>query len=990
MPEDNSEIIDDDNSHLQSSSSPQDRFPFPAWLDHFNTRDLKTVFRCWVAIWVSEILMFIGPSLDNIGVATFFAPLMLYLIPPAGVLSVYLLGAFSLLIGMCLAWAWGLLTMKAALAARPDSQTQALVQKLQQQAITQSQNSGDSVSWTKEKLIRDGFMLDARVTVTFYVMSCIFIYVMARLRVANPKFAPGEVFGNIVMDLFLLYGPTLPSFTAELGKVLVLPGAIGIGLGVVSCLFFFPQSTSYAVLGKMGQIVSMGQKSLHFTQARLAGEAVEPLQLQSTKATITTAFKAMQSMLGFLPLDFSRGRWSAEDIRTLHGPMRQLMAAQLALLDFHVARLEFEQKLSDFPSDPAQQENSTAQEKSDRIGHRQLEKIADVMLAWKAPELGEIRSHTRESLNESTAGLLQVHSEGLGIIAESFEIINSHRWSLRTSPERFDQILTQGNQILDRLRSARSTSITATTEGLIACHADLFDEDGHLTPTKSIGPHSLRSLVLGMVIEERILECVAATEHLLVQVLQLSKSRKRDRIWLPTGPRYALSWLANGFKGIPMSVPFFGTDDVPDVGETDDKVVYRQLPINRGRQIPRRSGFLSKVIRCGYHWLTNPAGIYALRMVVVTIATAIPASLPSTAGFFYREKGLWGVITAQICVLVYMADFTFSLLGRVTGTVVGGLLGMVAWYIGSGNGPGNPFGLAAITAVMTLVLVWCRLFFPHSLTGTAVMSGVTFVLVLGFSYDATHLQAYGLPGYGYEAFYKRVVTVLLGIVAALIVQIFPRPPSASLHIRKTLSNSVHALLDHYALLLSCWSQGDSGSVNAVTDQISLDVAESLSSLQEPIRVLKLEISMDSFNQQTLKCTQGLCQNINQALGSLLSLSCTLPLDLQEHLVHTVGILDEQNIAATMAVLGLIERTLETGDPLPESLPTPLLRQYYDSKGQATELSTELVRNENYRRYCVAVSSYLKFLSAIDDLVLVLKGAVGETHVIRRWEGPALV
>lgn len=45
----------------------------PAWLDHFNARDLQTLFRCSVAVWVASLLMFIGPSLATIGTATFFA-----------------------------------------------------------------------------------------------------------------------------------------------------------------------------------------------------------------------------------------------------------------------------------------------------------------------------------------------------------------------------------------------------------------------------------------------------------------------------------------------------------------------------------------------------------------------------------------------------------------------------------------------------------------------------------------------------------------------------------------------------------------------------------------------------------------------------------------------------------------------------------------------------------------------------------------------------
>jgi hypothetical protein len=124
-------------------------------------------------------------------------------------------------------------------------------------------------------------------------------------------------------------------------------------------------------------------------------------------------------------------------------------------------------------------------------------------------------------------------------------------------------------------------------------------------------------------------------------------------------------------------------------------------------------------------------------MVAVTIALGIPAVIPSSAGFYFREKGLWGLIMGQTTMLIYMADFTFSAISRAIGTVVGGILGLLAWYIGSGNGPGNPYGLAAIMALVTVVLMWGRLFAPPALLQACMMGGATCILVVGYSYDDT-------------------------------------------------------------------------------------------------------------------------------------------------------------------------------------------------------------------------------------------------------------
>ncbi|KAF7596200.1 hypothetical protein BBP40_002732 [Aspergillus hancockii] len=969
------------------------RSKLPDWLDHFNARDLKVLFRCWAAAWVASLLIFIGPVLQKIGIATFFGALVLYIVPPAGILFVYLLAALSLLFGMCLAWAWGLLSMKAALAARPDSDTQAMVQALQQQAVTIANQTGTNPSTEARILIYDGFLLDARVTVIFYVMICVFIYVMSRVRVANPKFALAQIFGIIIADLFLLYGPTLPSFRASLPEVLIEPGAIGIGLGAACCLVFFPQSTSRVVLGQMEQLVRLGEIPLKCTRQKFAGESLDLAQLMGTKAKIIGAFKAMHPSLAFLPLDFSRGRWNAEDIKSLQEPLRQAILSTVSLMDYHISLLRADQKLQEIQSQSSQETNkSDVQEKRAReVGQRQLQESADLMQALNSPEHGVSRANTREALRKSTTELLQVCSETSELIVQCIHGVNSGRWFRRAaSRNRLAELTTRAESVLQALQATQSSCATETTDQLLEGHADLFDGNGQLKSAEQLGPHALRGIVLGMVMEERILGTAKALEHLLAQVIHLMQTRTKERIWIPSGLRYAFGWLVNPRQKAPAEDLDTGPTTDPDDAEEQSREAHRRLKISRGYGRPIRRGLLARSLTGVYHWFTNAGGMYALRMVVVTIALAIPASIPHSTGFYYREKGIWALITAQTTLLVYMGDFTVSLVGRTIGTVVGGVMGMVAWYIGAGHGAGNAYGLAAITAVMTAILMWWRLFLPPIFTMAAIMGGATFILVIGFSYDDTHVQQYGLPGHGYEAFWKRLVTVLIGFAAAFIVQIFPRPPSATRHICKTLSNTIRTLSDHYALLLSHWGRPEANSpIGAVAEKIAIDVAETLLSIQGSIGLLQFEMTLGPFHRQALSKMHVLCQDMNQALGRLLILSTSLPQHFQERLARNVGMLDDHIIGDIMAVLSVVEQALKSGLPLPERLPTPLVKRCFETwhaQHRAVELTTTLVRDENYRRYCVAISSYLKFLSAVDDMVLVLKGTLGESHLIERWDG----
>lgn len=253
-----------------------------------------------------------------------------------------------------------------------------------------------------------------------------------------------------------------------------------------------------------------------------------------------------------------------------------------------------------------------------------------------------------------------------------------------------------------------------------------------------------------------------------------------------------------------------------------------------------------------------------------------------------------------------------------------------------------------------------------------------------------HIPLYGNPGVGYSVFWRRLVLVLVGMVAASVVQVFPRPPSASRHIRKSLSNAIRSLSDHYALLISSWAQRQPASAadRRFAEQISMDLAESLTTLDGPIALLRFEFSSSPFDSKSLEQVKTLCHAINLNLGRLLVLSASLPLDLQARLARGAGLLEDRNVGDVMAVIGVVEQALKTGDALPEVLPTPLLKRCLvlwgkRAGGEGLGLTAELVRDEGYRRFCVAVSSYLKVLGAVDELVLVVKEVLGEAHVVSR-------
>ncbi|KFZ23803.1 hypothetical protein V502_01709, partial [Pseudogymnoascus sp. VKM F-4520 (FW-2644)] len=376
----------------------------PSWVDHFNARDLKVLFRCWVAAWVAVLLIFIGPTLRTIGADTFFAAVVILIVPPSGILFISILGALTILIGMCLAWGWGVIVMKAALAARPAAETQASLQALEEEAQKQASITGQSVAKEAQVLEVNGFMLDTSVTVVYFVLICLFIYILARPRAKNPKFTLVQVFGTIILDVFLTIGPLQSSFDGTLPVALVKPEAIGVGLGFVCSILFFPESTSHAVLTSMEGLLFLVKYPVNSTASHLKKDS-EPLVLKDllrVKAKTIAAYReslecrsCQESKRTHAPDDAFKpiasgtsSRWNADHVKSLKEPMRQTMLSSLSLLELHIGSVRGWNKfIKEFrpPYDEEVTPNLPTKQKPPREpGHQQLMQSAEMIQALRS------------------------------------------------------------------------------------------------------------------------------------------------------------------------------------------------------------------------------------------------------------------------------------------------------------------------------------------------------------------------------------------------------------------------------------------------------------------------------------------------------------------------------------------------------------------------------------------------------------------------------
>jgi uncharacterized membrane protein YccC len=104
---------------------------------------------------------------------------------------------------------------------------------------------------------------------------------------------------------------------------------------------------------------------------------------------------------------------------------------------------------------------------------------------------------------------------------------------------------------------------------------------------------------------------------------------------------------------------------------------------------------------------------------------------------------------------VFSGDLVLGFLVRFIGTLIGLVLGMLAWYIGNGKGS-NPYGTtAALLVVIAPVLFWRTSVAKPSDMAFPLMIGVTLALIVGYSWVDSHLPLLVNSGIGVDVAWKR-------------------------------------------------------------------------------------------------------------------------------------------------------------------------------------------------------------------------------------------
>ncbi|KAJ7286108.1 hypothetical protein C8J57DRAFT_1431688 [Mycena rebaudengoi] len=500
-------------------------------------------------------------------------------------------------------------------------------------------------------------------------------------------------------------------------------------------------------------------------------------------------------------------------------------------------------------------------------------------------------------------------------------------------------------------------------ENLVAVLAELREDKRHLilepyrpTPIQEMPPH--RHLFHCYVYQYHLLQTADLMVAMLDEIRTLEKTRTKQRLWTPAHKLF-LDWS--------WDISEFGEDEedpdkiqgVPPALEEDDLGLARRRDPDA---LPPRN-HLEWAMRLVYRSVSQIGGgnaLFAVKAGALTVLMCLPSFLKSSATFAYRNRFVWAIS---------MGDTAFGLTARIFSTALGGLLGMVMWYIAQYSSHRPDFltlSQRPVCAVCFPFFFYGRLYWPGAPMRQMIFF-VTAILVIGYSYQAQHIIIPGSQGIGFEVAWRRFILVTTGVVAAGVFSFLPPSTTIRIYERKTMATTSSQL----------------GTIK---------ITRSLTLKSNAIYEYSFKGRWPAKRYHKVMELQ---MQIAYSLSHMLSIISHMEPAWTRAFLRRTRLLDSDFQGDVLAVISMISTALRTGSALPQITPCPLLERFTQPQyglnvihkeaeedfGLPRALTLETLQNEQYLMFCVGVATAYGIFTRLDRLMLTVKEIVGEKYHI---------
>ncbi|KAG6849761.1 hypothetical protein H0H93_005443 [Arthromyces matolae] len=695
---------------------------------------------------------------------------------------------------------------------------------------------------------------------------------------------------------------------------------------------------------------------------------------QSARQKLFAGTQDLQGQIGITDLEFSVGRLGPGDLKRVNGELRSIAFRASALRSFQ----QFVHRI--YTSHTAETEVESVDE--DKSGYWDRYTILQKEIWQHEVKHGHDLDSLIPIIAESSADLRDACGGVINALTEWFHGCNSGRWTGLFT--KYDKVKgDQRHATLVEQRAALQTALEQYREiqrvKIIQPYERFFDPVTGQRLKSNDASNSdemfaARSLYICFVFSFGLDAFADSLTKFMSIVIDIDGKRPKPRVWAPSGfgklGRKIMSKQDVSPQVAPLAVgtsqdPISFDEDHEDAADDDEEP--EAVPQDKGTKrknpdaLPPTTAFgrfflcLGKILR----FFKSPEGIFGLRHAVVSLALWIPSVCPSTAWFYYGNRGLWALIMAQTGLAVYAGDQIAGFVVRIVGTVAGLLVGMAVWYIGAGNGPGNPYGVVIATNLSSDCLhcafptwtacrtpstnglvdaFWCYncIWLVVKVLSNLFLHPIVVSAVVGFSWVDKHLAVLNNSGVGVEIGWKR---------AYFIVMLFPRPTSSRTLVRRTLAATagelgvvlaveVEALLAEEARAREGHHEkvvfvGEHSNQKASPKELrvrrigqkALAVASRLQGLIPSLQTGKFEPQLSGlWPYKKYAAIHEMQTSILSALMLFIGAFMHLDTEWCSTLVHKTPFLNPNLLSDIFSNLSIVSYALNGGHPLPPGLP----------------------------------------------------------------------
>ncbi|KAI7853215.1 Fusaric acid resistance protein-like-domain-containing protein [Circinella umbellata] len=382
-------------------------------------------------------------------------------------------------------------------------------------------------------------------------------------------------------------------------------------------------------------------------------------------------------------------------------------------------------------------------------------------------------------------------------------------------------------------------------------------------------------------------------------------------------------------------------------------------------------------IWCILHYLTKYEVKFAIKTAAAVTSLCIPAFVPASNGWYIRDRGQWASITVIAIMNPTSGGTLHAGLWRVAGTLIGGLIGWAA--LESDNG--RAYFLALFAVLLAIPFFYVHLGSTYNKVGTVVL----------ITYVAVALTRYVKPPDNNESIsttvWKRIVTVIIGIIVATFLNSAVWPFIARHATRQSVSSIANRLGEYYNFLTGTFLYHDLSIPPSEDDirrctQMEQKIQSSINSTSVLLELTDHEPRLKGpfpkeIYREMINSTQAILDNLGSIRVALLQMPWIVKLDIcnQHHYKYR-----RDMVASLMLHFYTISSSLASKVPLPVYLPSmrAARKRILDRRRNEEEGGDRWVKFNNLSWYCMAFSS-AEIVDELEHLTKLVRFIVGEAR-----------